>query len=243
MSIRAKSWRRPAPRFDPNWFASGDPRAAAVLDDRRRPLFDRAAKMAIPPGSVFKPLTALALVQNSVVDPAEAFRCQGYLDEPDRLRCQIFRHHGIGHGDVTLADALAQSCNVYFFHNATRLGAARLVDWAERLGFGRATGMDCVDEAAGRLPTLAELRANSAMQLLAVGQGCRGGHAAASCAVLRGDCQWRAPGYAATDARRGRCIDRERERFAAGTLSESTRIAGLTPEAIAAVRGAVPRGR
>jgi penicillin-binding protein 2 len=160
-----------APRFDPNWFAAGDPRVEAVLHDARQPLFDRVAKMAIPPGSVFKPFTAAALVENSVIDPREAFHCQGFLDEPDRLRCQIFRQQGIGHGDVTLADALAQSCNVYFFHHVTQLGAARLVDWAGRFGFGQATGIDLPDEAAGQLPPWNELRQTSQTQAMAIGQG------------------------------------------------------------------------
>jgi penicillin-binding protein 2 len=160
-----------APRFDPNLFAAGDPRVEARLHDPRQPLFDRVTKMALPPGSVFKPLTALALVEHKVVDPSEPFHCQGYLEDPDRLRCQIFRQHGVGHGDVTLADALAQSCNVYFFHYATELGAVPLLDWAVRFGFGQPSGIDLAEEAAGQLPTPSELRQTSQTRALAVGQG------------------------------------------------------------------------
>jgi penicillin-binding protein 2 len=160
-----------APRFDPNWFALGDARAGGPLDDARRPLFDRVTKMAIPPGSAFKPLAALALVENRVVDPQAAFRCQGYWEDPDRLRCQIFRQHGIGHGDVKLADALSQSCNVYFFDHVTRLGAQPLVEWAARLGFGEKTNVELPDEAPGHLPPPAQLRQMSQTQMLAIGQG------------------------------------------------------------------------
>ena len=110
-----------APRFDANWFVGGDARVREVLGDPRRPLFDRAVRMAIPPGSVFKPLVALALVQSEVVDPQTVFRCQGYWDDPDRLRCMLFRQQGIGHGDVTVTEALVQSCNVYFFEHAIAL--------------------------------------------------------------------------------------------------------------------------
>ena len=156
---RAKSWPRPAPRFDPNWFGTGDPRVEAVLADGRQPLFDRALRMAIPPGSAFKPLTAVALLEHDVVKPDDVFHCQGYLEEPERWRCQIFRHTGVGHGDVTLADALAQSCNVYFFQHVADLGARA----AGRLGgplrlWAAQPANDLTGQSAGRLPTAEQLR-------------------------------------------------------------------------------------
>ncbi len=143
-----------------------------MLNDARRPLFDRAARMAIPPGSVFKPLTAVALLEHGVVEPGETFDCQGYLDEPERWRCQIFRHTGVGHGEVTLADALAQSCNVYFFHHAADLGGARLVDWAGRFGFGRPSDSEMAGQSAGRLPTAEELRHRARHATWRSGRGC-----------------------------------------------------------------------
>jgi len=168
-----------APRFDPNAFAGGDgARVAALLADPGHPLFDRATRMAIPPGSVFKIVSAAALVEAAAIDPHEPFFCQGYLHAPDRQRCAIYRRHGVGHDDVTLADALAQSCNVYFFHHAGRLGPRGLVDWASRFGFGRVTGVDLPGEAAGTLPAPADDGSPSARasglaeaQLLSIGQG------------------------------------------------------------------------
>jgi penicillin-binding protein 2 len=78
---------------------------------------------------------------------------------------------------LSLPDAVAQSCNVYFFHFAAELGARPLVDWAQRFGFGRPTLIDLPDEAAGRLPTPADVRklANRRWRLgdtqgLAIGQ-------------------------------------------------------------------------
>jgi penicillin-binding protein 2 len=142
-----------APRFDPNIFSAHDGAAIErVLADRAHPLFDRATKMAIPPGSVFKTVTALALLADREFDPQSTFDCQGYLALPDRQRCQIFRRYGVGHGAVNLSDAVTQSCNVYFFHHAEQLGPSRLADWGARLGFGQATGVDLPGEAAGFLP-------------------------------------------------------------------------------------------
>jgi len=148
-----------APGFDPNLFAgTREAELQALFSNPAHPLFDRVAQMAIPPGSVFKTVSAAALLQAAAVDPREPFFCQGYLDEPDRWRCAIYRRHGTGHGEVTLADALAESCNVYFFHHAGKLGPGPLVDWARRFGFGRPTGVDLPGEAAGTLPDPSTIR-------------------------------------------------------------------------------------
>jgi penicillin-binding protein 2 len=158
-----------APRFDPNFFVRGQSaELAAVLSGPDHPLFDRVARMAIPPGSVFKTLAAVALLEASAVDPEESFFCQGYLHQPDRQRCAIYRRQGIGHGDLSLVGALAQSCNVYFFHHCGRLGPKPLVDWAVRFGFGRPTGVDLPDEAAGLVP---DPTPTGDTQLMAIGQG------------------------------------------------------------------------
>lgn len=162
-----------SPRFNPNTLAGG--RAAdveAILNDPAKPLFDRAVRMAIAPGSVFKTLAAVALLEDGGLDPDATLFCRGYLETPDRLRCQIFLERGEGHGDVTLVDALAQSCNVYFFHHGPRLGAAALVDWAGRFGFGRRTGVDLPGEAEGNVPQpLADgPRQVEQARMLAVGQ-------------------------------------------------------------------------
>jgi penicillin-binding protein 2 len=143
-----------APRFDPGVFLFGASRdRAALLEDPGRPLLDRVRQMAVAPGSVIKTVAAAALLQTRAVQPDEPFHCQGYLHEPDRQRCAVYVRHGVGHGDVTLCDALAVSCNVYFFHHAARLGPGPLVDWARRFGFGEPTSVDLPGESSGTLPT------------------------------------------------------------------------------------------
>ncbi len=161
-----------APTFDPNLLSHGDaPAIEAMLDDTARPLFDRVTKMAIPPGSTFKAVTAAALVEEKTVNVREPFYCQGYLNEPDRLRCMLFRHRGVGHGPTTLSDALAWSCNVYFFRHAEALSSQRLIEWAGRFGLGRTTGVDLPDESPGRVPNLEKQPWKLAdTQALAIGQ-------------------------------------------------------------------------
>ncbi|HVU88341.1 MAG TPA: penicillin-binding transpeptidase domain-containing protein [Pirellulales bacterium] len=150
-----------APRFNPNAFARRDTAAIErLLADPAHPLFDRATKMAIPPGSVFKVVTALALLAEPGFDPWATCDCQGYLSRPDRERCQIFRRFGVGHGETDLSTALARSCNVYFFQHAAQLAPARLADWALRLGFGRASGVDLPGEASGFVPHTLPSRAD-----------------------------------------------------------------------------------
>lgn len=168
-----------APRFNAELFSQGDSaRVTALLSDPGHPLFDRATRMAIPPGSVFKSVSAVALLEQPEFDADEPFFCQGYLQEPDRLRCAIYRRHGIGHGEVTLADALTVSCNVYFFYHAGKLAPERLVDWSARFGFGQRTGVDLPNEAPGSLPSPETIRKlegrvwrTGDTQLLAIGQG------------------------------------------------------------------------
>jgi penicillin-binding protein 2 len=143
-----------APRFDPNVFIGEDSATReALLSDPAHRLFHRAIQMALPPGSVFKTVTAVALLESAGLDPAATFHCQGYLKQPDRQRCEIYARHGVGHGDITLSEALAESCNVYFFHHAENLPPRVLVDWARRLGFGQLSGIDLPGEVRGALPT------------------------------------------------------------------------------------------
>ncbi|WP_166830738.1 peptidoglycan D,D-transpeptidase FtsI family protein [Thalassoroseus pseudoceratinae] len=124
-----------------------------LSSDPRRPFFNRVTQMAIAPGSVFKTLTSIALLESGQIDPDAPFYCRGFLDSPQSHRCYIYRHYGVGHQHIGLADAIAQSCNVYFFHGARVIGAEPIVGWADRFGFGRPTGIDLPSEAAGHVPS------------------------------------------------------------------------------------------
>ncbi len=145
-----------APTFDPNVFVDSSRDAARLLIDDNAPLVDRAVQMALPPGSVFKPIAAVALLSEGVIDARQPFYCQGFLERPDRQRCQIYMHRGVGHGDTTLSDALVRSCNVYFFHHATALPAGALENWAHRFGLGEKTNIDLPYESSGQVPKVVD---------------------------------------------------------------------------------------
>ncbi|MGQ0633203.1 MAG: penicillin-binding transpeptidase domain-containing protein [Planctomycetaceae bacterium] len=172
-----------APRFDLTLLTRPDAsRWREMTTDPRKPLFHRAAEMALPPGSTFKAVSAAAMLESGRIDPEQTYFCQGFLDTPDRYRCYTFRKFGAGHGNVDFASAIARSCNVYFFSAARKLGAEPICDWAARFGFGRPTGIDLPRESGGTIPSIApsEPRASRAAHggrgsgealQLAIGQG------------------------------------------------------------------------
>jgi len=143
-----------APTFDLSMFVDGSPALwNAVNSDTRRPFVPRFAGMALPPGSTFKIVTAIAALESGTITRDMPFECQGYLNNPDEHRCMIFRLFGATHGRVNLRTALAQSCNVYFFDAARRMGIEPLVQWADLLEFGHMTGIDLPFEKTGTVPS------------------------------------------------------------------------------------------
>ena len=167
-----------APRFDPNLVITPDEDTwQALLENPRRPLFCRVTGMALPPGSVFKTLSATALLESGLLPPDHSISCQGFLDQPTRHRCYVFRQFGVGHGRTGLGDALCRSCNVFFFDAARRLartgpaGHNSLHLWAARFGFGQPTGIDLPGESAGRLPDPPTRPLVAETMQLAIGQG------------------------------------------------------------------------
>ncbi|MCH2212707.1 MAG: hypothetical protein MK110_15495 [Fuerstiella sp.] len=142
-----------APAFDLKLFTAGTAEQWSVVNsDHRQPFLSRITSVTLPPGSVFKPLVGAAAVESGTLNPDTPVYCQGYLNNPDEHRCLIFRLYGTAHEDMTLHRALAQSCNVYFFRAARRMGIDLLYDWCVRFGFGAQTGIDLPFEKSGQLP-------------------------------------------------------------------------------------------
>lgn len=145
----AASW----PSFDINVYLNGTPAERQLIEaDSRYPLFPRLHKMTLAPGSVFKALTAVAMLQAQVPAAYEPFECQGFLDVPTKRRCLTFVHYGVGHGPTNMSLAMAKSCNVYFFNGAKQVGGPRLLESAAQFGFGQPTGIDLPNESSGNLP-------------------------------------------------------------------------------------------
>ena len=120
------------------------------------PALDRATDAAYPPGSTFKPVTALAAMQEHILQPYESLACTGSYHKNG----QTFKNWDpFVNQSMTLTTAIAASCDTYFYQVGyrfygmpARLGP-RLQAWASRFGFGHRTGIDLGSESTGLLPT------------------------------------------------------------------------------------------
>lgn len=124
-----------APSFDPNLFVRGISVADfnALRDNDHRPMSNKTVQGAYPPGSTFKMVTAMAAFEEDLAAPDERVFCPGYLEISDR-RFHCWNRGG--HGRVNLTLALAESCDVYFYEMAQRVGIDRINAMATRLGLG-----------------------------------------------------------------------------------------------------------
>jgi len=130
---------------------------------RPRPLINRAVQETYAPGSVFKPVTALAALRAGTLQSQTVYVCQGSLLVGGRYKqCLGF------HGPLDLRGAIERSCNVYFYHAALDTPRSELLRTARDLGFGSRTGIDLPGESAGRLP---RLRSDAEVANFAIGQG------------------------------------------------------------------------
>ena len=150
-AVRAMaSW----PAFDPNLFVRGIGHGdyQGLLDDHQRPLFNRSTRGRYPPGSTLKPFIGLAGLEHTVVDINHREHCPGWFQLEGRerkYRCWKRR----GHGSVNLVDAITQSCDVFFYSLAIKLGVDRIHDYLTPFGFGQKTGLVVGNESAGLLPS------------------------------------------------------------------------------------------
>jgi len=170
-----------APGFDPNAFVGGISTSywRSLNESAARPLLDRAIQARYPPGSTWKLAVAAMALKRGIVGPRShmPIPCRGGLQYGNRFfRC--WDAHG--HGDLTLTEAIAQSCDVYFYQLGIKLGVTSLLEDANEWGFRGRTGIDLPDEISSEFPTGPEYydrlygprRWTSAVALnLAIGQG------------------------------------------------------------------------
>lgn len=141
-----------APSFDPNLFVRGIsvPDYRALLDNKYRPLPNKAVQGIYPPGSTFKMVTALAALEDGQVDPNETVYCPGHMEISNR-RFHCWKR--AGHGNVDLLRSLQESCDVYYYDLALRVGIEKISAMAQKLGLGIAHELPLTSVAAGLTPT------------------------------------------------------------------------------------------
>jgi len=134
-----------------------------LLQDQRKPLFFRPVQAALPTGSVYKLMTAVAALEEEKITPQTTFDCAGSQRfEGRRFGCTS------SHGRLALRNAIEKSCNVYFYNVASLVGGEALGEWGVRFGLGRPTGVDLPGEASGYIPRPRSLHGTLN---LAIGQG------------------------------------------------------------------------
>ncbi|MDD1605307.1 MAG: penicillin-binding protein 2 [Methylococcaceae bacterium] len=142
------------PSFDPNPFIAGIASDAyqALQSSENQPLYNRALRGLYPPGSTLKPFVALAGLEHNTVTAAQRFFCPGYFQLPGvehQYRCW----KKTGHDWVNLNKAITESCDVYFYQLASKLGIDDMHNFLQKFGFGEKTGIDLAGEKTGLLPS------------------------------------------------------------------------------------------
>ena len=139
-----------SPTFDQNLFSGGisDAEYKAVIGDENKPMFDRAIHSAYSPGSVFKIITSLAAYENHVFSPDNYYFCGGGV----QIGNKFFKCLG-SHGSIGYTEAMAKSCNSYFYQLGRAAGVDALRKACLEVGLGDKTGIDIGGEIRGVVPT------------------------------------------------------------------------------------------
>jgi len=145
------------PEFDPNLFVHGISHKDydALQYGAYKPLFNRAIFGQYPPGSTFKPFVGLAGIEQHRFGVRESMYCRGHYLLPDDATERKYRDwKKQGHGTVALSKAIEESCDVYFYELAYRMGIDSMHDFLAKFGFGEKTGIDLLGERRGLLPSV-----------------------------------------------------------------------------------------
>ena len=146
-TISRAAWEALSPRYfeDGTLFESTDPTLS-------RPLVNNAVSTALPPGSTFKMVVATAGLAEGAIKAGEQIEDQGRYTKYSQVNapaCWLYTSGGGTHGKVDMEEALAVSCNYYFYALGDRLGADAIEKYARKYGMGQKTGIDLPSEAAG----------------------------------------------------------------------------------------------
>ena len=143
-----------APSFDPNKFVKGISVAdyAALTENNFRPLANKSVQGTYPPGSTFKMMVALAAIEEGVIEPEETVTCRGF-HELGNQRFHCWKRGG--HGRMNLRNSLKNSCDVYYYEMAQRVGIKKIAAMARQFGLGMRYDLPLNGIASGLIPTKA----------------------------------------------------------------------------------------
>jgi penicillin-binding protein 2 len=141
-----------APSYDPNLFIGGISSADynPLLQSQYRPLVNKTVQGSYPPGSTFKMVVAMAALEEGLIGPDDTAYCPGYLEVADR-RFHCWKR--AGHGWVDLDNSLKQSCDVYYYDLALKVGIEKISAMANRFGMGFKHDLPLSSVSSGLTPT------------------------------------------------------------------------------------------
>jgi penicillin-binding protein 2 len=140
------------PGFDPSLFSGKLPADVwqGYLDDKRHPLENKALSGQYPPGSTFKMITALAGLQNNIINDSTTINCNGsYELGTSTFKCWNRK----GHGATNLRKSLRESCDVYYYQLGEKLGVDKIAAAAQAFKLGTPLGVELLNERSGLIPT------------------------------------------------------------------------------------------
>ena len=139
------------PTFDQNKFVHGISKAdwEELIKDTQKPLINKSMAGLYPPGSTIKPIVALSALENDVISPKLVVECRGNIEfHGETYHCWKEK----GHGFMDLRNGIKQSCDIYFYEVARRLGIDRLAVTAKKFGLGKKVLNDFIEERSGVVP-------------------------------------------------------------------------------------------
>lgn len=140
------------PAFDPNTFSVGITSSywQELQENKKNPLLNKALAGQYPPGSVFKMVVGMAALEHDLIDSQSQVHCPGHFFLGNH---QFSCWKPGGHGAVNLVRALTESCDVFFYTMAYRLGPEKIAEMMRRLGLGETLGIEVPGEKPGIAPT------------------------------------------------------------------------------------------
>lgn len=120
-----------------------------LLKDPTKPLFNRALSGVYTPGSTFKPLVAIAALEEGIISPTDTIECEGvykYYAPSYQPTCLIWKS-GKTHGPLTVSEAIGVSCNCFFYDAGRRVGIKDINKYAKAFGLGEKTGIELYEES------------------------------------------------------------------------------------------------
>ena len=140
-----------SPAYDPNKFVRGISfdDYGTLRDDNHRPLASKTVQDAYPPGSTFKMVTALAALEAGIIDHREKIRCNGHIEVSNR---KFHCWKPDGHVNVDLIKSLRESCDVYYYELAQKVGIEKIAEVARILGLGQSFNIEMSAVTSGIVP-------------------------------------------------------------------------------------------